>query len=236
MNDNRLIFALRLFLFSALIAVISYGIYLAVYGAFGQFQRWQFLFYTLQSNTLILLLFTGLLFQHLFFRYHRLPAWLLQTKIALTWAISITGLVWHLILLPEIKQLHLSTPFSPGLWLSFSLLHTWSPLLAFIDWFCFDKKGSISIKAPFCWLLIPLSYFIFICLKVHFTGPINAELGIIYPYPFIDFSKFGTAIVLRNVFFMMIGMTLLGLSYYLLDKAIKHLISKKNVNNTNFSC
>ncbi|CAK7012609.1 Pr6Pr family membrane protein [Saezia sanguinis] len=237
MNCTRTKLLLQLGLRCAVILVICYGLYLALYGAFGAFQSWQLSFYTVQSNALVLLLFIGLAVNdlrllispsHVPPQAHEKAGFSIhQIKVALTWAISITGIVWHLLLVPYIEQLpeqvFFSPSISPSILLSFSLLHTWSPLLVFLDWLLFDRKGTLHITTPWWWLLIPLAYFAFICLKVHFTGPVNAEFGLVYPYPFIDFNALGARAVAINVVFMATGMLILGYIYWGIDRLLSKM-------------
>ena len=225
----------RLGLRFPLVAVIAYGLYLNLYGAFNAFQPWLLLFYTTQSNALVLLLFLVICVYDLkqlapHYRETRLPQWLQGSKTALTWAISITGIVWHLMLAPYIENYSGLEILTPELLLSFSLLHTWSPLLAFIDWIMFDPKGTLKRLTPLRWLLIPIAYFAFICVWVAFVGPVNPDLGLTYPYPFIDFATYGALAIWRNVAFIAAGMLLLAYLFYAADKLLAkttlHISSK----------
>lgn len=226
---------IRLLLHISIVAVTGFGLYLNLFAAWDHsFQPWLILFYTTLSNTAVMLLFTWLCISDLgqikqthvrsspFMQTRRsgLRNGTLQLKIALTWAISITAIVWHTLLVPHMQnnfEAEFLAYIPPKMILSFELLHTWSAVLAFADWLLFDHKGSIKITAPLYWLLIPISYLAFICGWVHFIGPINIALNMTYPYPFIDFATYGSAATWKNIALMTAGMLALGFIFYLMD-------------------
>lgn len=228
----------RMVLRLTLIGVIVAGLYCMHYAAFGSFQIWPFLFYTNLSNLAVLLIIFTLFAQDLaLLKKKKLftenqQRCLQQIKIAFTWAISITGIVWHLVLVPAIER-HIQNPeivaqFIPllgtinidDLLLSMTFLHTWAPLLAFADWLLFSKKGVIKRLTPVKWLLIPAGYFVFICAWVNLIGPVNSQYNLIYPYGFIDFTENSAWVVWRNVGITGLFALVLGYLYFALDNLL----------------
>lgn len=243
MSKQALYFTFQLLLQLAIIIVTSYGLYISLYGAFSSFQGWQLLYYTNLSNLAILILFAVLFGKNISYICQNKKkdchtqlnnAYLFKIQAALTWAICITGIVWHTLLVPFIKN-HPEIKTAIGAALpnafdmtamlqSFELLHTWSPLLTFLFWLLFCPKGRITSLMPIIWLLIPASYFIFICIWVYMVGPVNQQLNIIYPYPFIDFANYPALTIWRNIIVIALGMLLLAYIFWGIDHLLKRWI------------
>lgn len=233
---------IKLFLRSIIVVIIGWGLFISLFSAFGSFQFWQLLYYTNLSNLAVMLLFIYLIIHDLrsidkqktvaHSSKNHIPC-STRLKVALTWAISITGIVWHTLLAPFFDQLLLKggntidalpPTFSMTQFiLSISLLHTWSPLLVFLDWLIFNPKGKISLYAPLTWLQIPALYLAFICIWVDAVGPVNEHLYINYPYPFIDFSTYPATQICANIGIITIGMTVLGYLYWGIDRLLLKL-------------
>lgn len=239
---------LRIFVRLLLIFSIVFGLYEMHVSAFGMFQAWPFLFYTNLSNLAVLLVILLLCAQDFVLLFKRKTLLtesqnqsIQQLKIALTWAISITGIVWHLVLVPAIEQ-HLKNPqtvsqFIPyiatinikALFSSLTYLHTYAPLLAFADWLLFNPKGTIRGTTPIKWLLIPAGYFLFICTWVHIVAPVNSQFNLTYPYGFIDFTENSAWVVWRNVALTGIFALSLGYLYFMLDKLLRCLSARLTI-------
>ena len=234
MAFSKPILALKVLVRLSLVVVVLYGLYLNLFGGFGnEFQSWLLLFYTTQSNALVMLVLGVLCFhdvRDLFGSGVRKTCHMQErmegVKVALTWAISITGIVWHLLLVAELQKMapevtrQTGLVITPELWLSLDLLHTWSPLLAFLDWLLFSKKGTMRLMTPFKWLLIPLAYFVFICLWVNLVAPVKPEYTFTYPYPFLDFQGNGFFETWAGLMLIVFGMLCLGYAYLMLDKVL----------------
>ncbi|MGL4667129.1 MAG: Pr6Pr family membrane protein [Saezia sp.] len=239
-GSNKALLALKILLRLSIVIVIAYGLYLNLYGGFGnQFQSWLLLFYTTQSNALVMLVFAILCAQNIreFFAAPSASnpcctsARMEGIKTGLTWAISITGIVYHLLLVSELQRMapevtaQTGVVITPELWLSLDLLHTWSPLLAFMDWLLFSPKGTMRRFTPVKWLLIPLGYFVFICLWVNLVAPVKPEYTFTYPYPFLDFQANGLVETCKGLVVILLGMLVLGYLYLGLDKVLGKLFS-----------
>ncbi|WP_411821477.1 Pr6Pr family membrane protein [Leptospira sp. 'Mane'] len=80
-------------------------------------------------------------------------------------------------------------------------LHYIIPIIYLIYWIFYLKKGTAKLRHPLVWLLYPTLYAIY----SFFRGEMIHE----YPYPFINVTQLGYAIVFRNFL-------LLSLAYYIL--------------------
>ncbi|AEV99993.1 hypothetical protein A4D02_25100 [Niastella koreensis] len=149
-------------------------------------------FFTILTNTLVALFFTGRL---LHIRITQKAGKLT----AVTSYILIVGLVYQFLLR------HLWQP--TGLqWVVDELLHTVVPILVTIYWYLYEEKPAIHYKQIPGWLIYPLVYFVYILVR----GMISYN----YPYPFIDASQLGMGRALLNgvlilVFFVVIQILLI---------------------------
>jgi hypothetical protein len=151
-----------------------------------------FSFFTILTNTLVALLYTG-----------RLLNITITQKIgkltAVTSYILIVGIVYQFLLR------HLWHP--TGLqWAVDELLHTAIPLLVTIFWYLFEEKSPLHYRQISGWLIYPLVYFVYVLLRGLSSG--------YYPYPFIDASKLGMGPALLNgllilVFFVVVQVVLI---------------------------
>lgn len=89
------------------------------------------------------------------------------------------------------------------------LLHSVIPLYVLVYWLKFATKNDLIIKEIKIWLWYPITYFIYIIIRGHFSG--------FYPYPFIHVTEIGYPQVLINavlvtLFFLFImgGLIVIG--------------------------
>jgi len=139
-------------------------------------------FFTILTNTLVALFFTG---RQLNAAFIEKAGWLT----ALTSYILVVGVTYQLLLR------HLWQP--TGLqWVVDELLHTIVPLLVVIFWTFFGEKTKVQYRQIFRWLIYPLIYFGYTLLRGLSTG--------YYPYPFIDANKLGLSKALLNGVFILV--------------------------------
>lgn len=111
------------------------------------------------------------------------------------------------------------------IWLTW-LLALVLPLLTFLDWMLFCKKGRFRPMAPFYWLALPLTYMATMIFTAEVL-PENSEL--LYPLAMFDVKAFG--------FWPMLGMTTIitllvlavGYIFYLLDFTMSGKLAKNIV-------
>ncbi|MFJ6506773.1 MULTISPECIES: Pr6Pr family membrane protein [unclassified Streptomyces] len=133
--------------------------------------------------------------------------------------ISITGLVYHLLLANE------SSPFSMtgggdtlSGWHAAAnhLLHTVTPIAVVLDWLLLTRPAPLAFRNAVTWLLYPLAYLVFSLARGAAIPPGNP---VRYLYPFVDVERHGYAGVLGNT-------AILGVAFYalaLLIVAVDHV-------------
>ncbi|MFE9990866.1 Pr6Pr family membrane protein [Streptomyces sp. NPDC005381] len=133
--------------------------------------------------------------------------------------ISITGLVYHLLLANE------SSPFSMtgggdtlSGWHAVAnhLLHTVTPIAVVLDWLLLTRPAPLAFRNAVTWLLYPLAYLVFSLARGAAIPPGNP---VRYLYPFVDVERHGYAGVLGNT-------AILGVAFYalaLLIIAVDHV-------------
>jgi len=133
------------------------------------------------------------------------------TKYSVTMCITLTFLVYHFLLNPVWASSQEWSAATIGNY----IVHYIIPVMTIIDFLIFDRqKISLRWYAPFIWMIIPVTYFVFILLRAPLLGNIGPTASP-YPYPFIDFTIQPVEAVMYNiggiiVAFIVIGYVLLG--------------------------
>ncbi|MFF3451244.1 Pr6Pr family membrane protein [Streptomyces sp. NPDC002667] len=131
--------------------------------------------------------------------------------------ISITGLVYHLILVNE------STPFSMtggngalSGWqaLANQLLHTVTPIAVAADWLLLTRPTPLALRDAATWLIYPLAYLAFSLAR---GATLSAGTPARYLYPFVDVERHGYGGVLGNTAVLGVAFYALGLLIVVLD-------------------
>ncbi|MCM0678701.1 Pr6Pr family membrane protein [Micromonospora phytophila] len=166
-------------------------------------------YFTIQSNVLV----------GLFAAY---AAWLAgqdrpdppsALKGAATLYITITGVVYHLVLANPASPFAMPQPdraLADALGNQF--LHTVVPLLAVADWALFDRRGRLRPRYAAWWLAFPLGYLGFALVR----GLVVER----YPYPFIDAGELGYDGVGVSAVFFAVAFWLLGLLFVGVDRVL----------------
>ncbi|MDD3477872.1 MAG: Pr6Pr family membrane protein [Candidatus Izemoplasmatales bacterium] len=165
------------------------------------------LYYTMMSNAAVIIYFGVALFT-------KNPSVTSRSvKAALTIAIMITFLVYHLVLAPTLTE-------KPAFWGNF-FVHTFTPLMTLLDYFLFDQKGVLRTKQIPYWLIAPLSYFVFANIYAILGGTFVYENSSSrYPYFFMNPDLIGWGGVILFVLGISVFVLLLSWGYVLLDKKI----------------
>ena len=166
-------------------------------------------YYTLISNALLVAYF----FPAAFFALRHDDRMLPSLKGALTMGITVTGLVFHMLL---------SGSFTMGgsAAVANQLLHTCTPLMAVLDWLLFDEKGRYHKWMPLQWALLPDVYFVLATLYGFFSGGRFVN-GSRFPYFFIDYDTLGVGRVLLNVLGLNLAFIALGYVFVAIDGWMK---------------
>ncbi|AVV41347.1 integral membrane regulator [Streptomyces sp. P3] len=160
--------------------------------------------FAIQSNILLALV-TLLSARRAWTARRPLPAAL--TGAALLY-VMITGLVYHLLLTDAAVPFSLTgmtTPTGRHL-VAVHLLHTVTPLAAFLDWLLLTAPGRLRLRRAATWMLYPVLYLVFCLARAQLIAP-GAQGR--YLYPFLDAEAHGYRHALANAL-------LLGLSFYAL--------------------
>ncbi|MGW3602066.1 Pr6Pr family membrane protein [Micromonospora sp. NPDC005161] len=130
---------------------------------------------------------------------------------AVTLYITITGVVYHLVLANPASPFAMAQPDrAAGEALGNQLLHTVVPLLAVADWVLFDQRARLRLRYAAWWLAFPLGYLGFALLR-----------GLVvhrYPYPFLDAGELGYAGVAISALSFAVAFWLLGLLFVGIDR------------------
>ncbi len=118
------------------------------------------------------------------------------TRAAISVYILVVAVIFQLLL----AGLH---PLSPAGWWGNLLVHRLAPTGWLLCWLAFGPHGGIHRTAPLRWLLYPLVYGGWIIAHGLAAGW--------YPYPFVDVTTHGGAIVARNM--ALVGLFFLALGY-----------------------
>ncbi len=140
-----------------------------------------FLYFTIQSNIaiiLVTLLFFILKIVNLFLKKDLINNILYHIKFIFTLGVTITFLVFFILLAPTMDASYLIS-------MTNLTVHLLVPLFAIIDFFVFDHKIKLKKWSPLIGTIFPLLYlaFVFICvsLNIRFNGQL-------VPYFFLDYE------------------------------------------------
>jgi hypothetical protein len=157
-------------------------------------------FYTIQTNLLIAVGLTAILFapESAWGRFFSRTSVL--TSIAVY--ITIVGLIYATVLkgLLQLDGLFMLADF---------LLHTLSPIVFVVFWLLFVPKESIKWNQVLLWAIFPLLYLVYSLIR----GAISGD----YPYPFVNAAKLGYGQVAVNsvgvlVVFLVLSGVFIGIS------------------------
>ncbi len=121
-----------------------------------------------------------------------------------------------------------------GSYLSILLLQPWMgwvvsvalPILVFLDWALFVKKGRWKPMYPFYWLALPVFYMAMMMFTAEFL-PESAMLR--YPLSFFNYREFGLDQLFIYTLLILVIMLSVGYILYLFDFALSGKLGKKIV-------
>lgn len=204
-------------IFKLLIVVIGiFGIYLSLSDSplVGTFEHLSY--YTNLSNLLCIIFFLYYSIKMIInikennHNYHN------NFKGAVTITILITFIVYNFILRPFMHDVEGVMKINS---VGNLIVHVILPLMVLFDYILFDEKGNYS-KA-YLWVLIPLFYFIFICIRAKF-GYTFTYAQSRYPYFFLDIDEYGIYQVIFNVIISILLILALIYIYVFIDKKLSN--------------
>ena len=197
--------------FKAILALSAWAGVLIQCDAFdGRFDASALRYYTLMSNLLI----AGYFSVAAVLALRGADAPLSNFKGALTMGITVTGLVFHLLLSDGSFRMGSADAVAN------QLLHTVTPIMAVLDWLLFNEKGRYGWRSPFLWTILPNLYFVWATIY-GFTSGKRYYDGLRFPYFFMNFDHLGTGRVLRNVLTLNLAFIALGFVFVLADWLMK---------------
>jgi hypothetical protein len=91
-------------------------------------------------------------------------------------------------------------------------LHYFVPVIYFLFYLLFVKKGTLAFKNIYKWLIYPAVYLVYAITRGLITND--------YPYPFLDFSKHDASRVFTIIAILFAGYIIISLFVVFLDKAV----------------
>lgn len=146
-------------------------------------------------------------------------------KGAATLCITVTCLVYNFILRPFMTDMDGVMKLNS---IGNYIVHLILPIMVILDYILFDKKGLVTKKEPFIWIILPFLYWIFICIRA-FMGKTFVYTGSKYPYFFLDIDTFGLPQIILNVILAIILILILGFIFVFIDNILfKKILTKVN--------
>jgi hypothetical protein len=201
---------------AALLAVITWAglavqfhATFALQGSIGSTLTALLWYFTITTNLLVAVVFTGIAIgQESFARPSLLGATTLY--------ILLVGVIYGL-LLHGIQEL------SGGSAIANVLLHMVTPILVPLFWLIFTPKGKLNRRDPLLWAIYPLAYLFYALLRGEFTGR--------YPYPFLNVNELGWSRTVLHAF--LIAAAFLATSWLfawfdsLLGRRVRHSLANQ---------
>ncbi|PZU57375.1 MAG: hypothetical protein DI547_13830 [Sphingobium sp.] len=146
-------------------------------------------FFTILTNLLVAVLFSGIAFGN--------DAWASPRLVGGTMlAILLVGIVYGLLLS------NIPLPTAGGSQMANILLHKVTPVAVPLWWTAFARKGGTTHRDPWLWALYPLAYLPYALARGMSEG--------VYAYPFINLDRLGWGQVLANAAMIALGFLVAG--------------------------
>lgn len=163
-----------------------------------------FSFFTVESNIVVMIVCLLLVVNPL-----RLGPWWEVARLNALLAITITGLVFAIVLAP---QLHL-TGWALVATICFHYISPWATVLG---WLVFGPRPRFRWSTVAGAFILPVGWLLYIFMQGSFTHW--------YPYPFLDVTKLGLGPALLNALLVIAVAAVLALIYRLLDAKVPSLL------------
>jgi len=173
----------------------------------GHFDFVAFRYYTALSNWLVVINFFAMLIL-----YNKLGKFRSYLSVSAIIGIMITGLVYNLVLIPNVEYISLAT-------YSNFITYLVSPILALINYFIFEKKGELTIKHIWVGMIFPLAYWV---ITVFIGGLFDFA-----PYFFMSPTDIGWAMTFVWLAIIIAVIAVLGFSLVGIDKVFARKSKKR---------
>lgn len=142
--------------------------------------------------------------------------WLPRLQGAVVMCISVTLVIYHFILRPNVFPEGIDRTF----WNPTNIIfHYAVPLMTIFDRVMFCPKNTCRKSDPLLWLSIPVGY----CAYALIRGAIGGYIGPTessFPYPFMDASLYGWSRITVNIVLISLGVIIMGYGFYFSEKAV----------------
>jgi hypothetical protein len=196
---------------AALIAVITWvGLAVqfhatfALVGSLGSTLAVLLWYFTITTNLLVAIVFTGIAIGRETFAH---PALLGAT----TLYILLVGITYGLLL-------HGLLELSGGSAVANVILHMVTPILVPIFWLIFIPKGKLSRRDPLLWAIYPLAYLFYALIRGEFTHR--------YPYPFMNVNELGWGRTVLNTLLIAVAFLIASWLFVWLDSLLTRRIPR----------
>ncbi len=105
--------------------------------------------------------------------------------------------------------------FTSILGFSFFILHVLSPILFYLEYIIFDKKGSFKNKYIYQWLTMPAIYYFYILITSFF---IDSNYPIRFPYFFLDYTSLNIFVYILYIIAISLGLVILHTILIIFDR------------------
>jgi hypothetical protein len=166
-----------------------------------------FTYFTILSNILVAVTSAVLAL-----RPHTRSLLLRVARLDAVLAITVTGVVYHVLLAPLDHQIGAEA-------FANQLFHTVTPVLAVSGWLVFGPRGLVDRRVLALSVLYPVAWLVFTLIR-------GAVIGW-YPYPFLQVGELGYARVALNcaeitLLFLVLATCYAGIDRFLTGRAVKH--------------
>ena len=182
----------------------------------GRIRPGMFCFYTNLSNLLVVIYELALFFTALF-HWNNIYRLVTNGTVALSIAacIWITHIIYHFVLLRDFRRSGGTLADTAEETAGNICVHYVTPLLVLLQWLLWADKTSLTVWSAVEWLILPLAYFAYAMLRAKSGRPIG-NTQYVYPYPFLNYpelgpKKFWTGIVKLLLFYLALGLVLVGI-------------------------
>ncbi|TVP94932.1 MAG: hypothetical protein EA374_05475 [Acholeplasmatales bacterium] len=202
--------------FKGFVAVVGgLGMVLTIANSFNLLES--FSYFTTQMNALATVLFACLAWFGM--RGVTIDCRVLTVfKGAMTLALLVTMLVYHLVLRPVLSELYVDY----AVWgVQDLIVHYAMPLLVLLDWGLFDVRGTVRRTDPLWFLLVPLTYVLYVIVYGALGGRFaTQDIMARVPYFFLDVETYGLGTVVFWSALVLLVFFLLGVALYWFDRGM----------------
>jgi hypothetical protein len=174
----------------------------ALAGSFGSTMAVLLWYFTITTNLLVAIVFTGIALGRESFAGSSLLG-------GTTLYILLVGVIYNLLL-------HGLQELSGGSAIANILLHMVTPILVPIFWLIFAKKGELTRRDPLLWAIYPLAYL--------FYALIRGEVTHRYPYPFMNVNELGVGRTSVNALLIAVAFLVASWLFVWLDSVLSRRI------------